>query len=94
MRCRLLPEEFDSKRSIAVPPNRTKACRDYIKEVNEHIIARSEEFRRIITELEACVKPFVPIDIAAACRRWCDLCVIRKCTLSLIEESDGHTVRT
>lgn len=95
---RLLPEEFDPKRGLAIAPNRTKLCRDYIREVNACIITQTAELRGIITQLEACGKPFRPTDITAAYRRKGDLSFIRTFTLSLIDELQGQgrhgTVRT
>lgn len=69
---KLLPEEFDKTRGVAVATSRSKAHRAFIAEVNDYLTRQIEELRRIIVELERRGRPFGTGDIVRAYRQRCD----------------------
>ena len=82
----LLPEEFAAKRGVAVAPNRTRAARSRVQEINGYIASQSAELRNIIRELTCSGEPFTPRDITAAYRRRGDRRYLYTFVLSLCEE--------
>lgn len=65
---RLLPTEFDMKKGAAVPTNRTKAHRAFIREVNDGIASHLKAMRTAADMLKSRASPYTASDITAAYR--------------------------
>ena len=64
----LLPEEFDSKRGVAVATSRAKAHKAFIREVNDHISRQVQEIERVVAEMERMRRQYTASDIVHAFR--------------------------
>lgn len=65
---RLLPSEFDMKKGEAIPTNRTKAHRTFIREVNDGITSRLKAMYDAAEMLKSRNVPYTASDITAAYR--------------------------
>lgn len=83
---RLLSQEFDPKKEVAIATSRNQTHRALIREVNSFISSQREELQRVITELKQREPIITPRDITAAYRQRHDNRYVRTFMLTLIDE--------